>query len=74
MSPRPTGPARPAGSARRAGRARAREPRPLLTTRALLILTLAAGSAGVAAVFPQTAVPLTLAVTVVTLLAQIVRD
>lgn len=55
-------------------RTRARDPRPLITTRALLILTLAAGAAGVAAAFPETAVPLTLAATVITLLAQIVRD
>ncbi|MEV5571512.1 hypothetical protein AB0L06_15790 [Spirillospora sp. NPDC052269] len=55
-------------------RTRAREPRPLLTTRTLLILALAGGAAGIAAAFPHTAVPLTLAATVITLLAQIVRD
>ncbi|WP_026411995.1 hypothetical protein [Actinomadura oligospora] len=55
-------------------RSRARAPRPLLTTRTLLILALAAGAAGIAAAFPDTAVPLTLAATVVALLAQIVRD
>ncbi|RFU40273.1 hypothetical protein DZF91_17980 [Actinomadura logoneensis] len=55
-------------------RTRAREPRPLLSTRTLLILTVAAATAGIAAAFPKAAVPLTLAATVVTLLAQIVRD
>ncbi|MBW8483637.1 hypothetical protein [Actinomadura parmotrematis] len=49
-------------------------PRPLISTRALVILVAAGGAAGFAALVPDTAVPIGVGVGVLTLLAQIVRD
>ncbi|MGK5555132.1 hypothetical protein ACSNOI_26305 [Actinomadura kijaniata] len=51
-----------------------REPDPLLSTRALMVLLAAGGAGAVAALVPESAVPIGVAVAVVTLLAQIVRD
>ncbi|WP_067486002.1 hypothetical protein [Actinomadura hibisca] len=49
-------------------------PGPLLSTRALVILLTGGIAATVAAIVPDAAVPIGVAVGVVTLLAQIVRD
>ncbi|WP_019634012.1 hypothetical protein [Actinomadura atramentaria] len=62
---------------RRGGRSAERpsgEPAPLFSTRALVILLAAVGAAVFSVVRPDTAVPIGVAVGVVTVLAQIVRD
>ncbi|RKS74905.1 hypothetical protein BZB76_3428 [Actinomadura pelletieri DSM 43383] len=50
------------------------EPRPLISTRALVIILTAVGAAVLAALAPRAAIPIGVGVGVVTLLAQIVRD
>ncbi|MFA1549986.1 hypothetical protein [Actinomadura chokoriensis] len=50
------------------------EPRPLISTRALVIIIVAIGAAALTAVAPRVAVPIGVGVGVVTLLAQIVKD
>ncbi|MDL4818139.1 hypothetical protein [Actinomadura opuntiae] len=50
------------------------EPKPLISTRALLIMIVAVGAAALTAMAPRAAVPIGVGVGVVTLLAQIVRD
>jgi hypothetical protein len=50
------------------------QPRPLISTRGLVIIIVAAGAAGLTAAAPQFAVPIGVGVGVVTLLAQIVKD
>jgi hypothetical protein len=50
------------------------EPRPLISTRALLIVLVAVGAAVLTALAPRYAVPIGVGVAVITLLAQIVKD
>ncbi|NDU72598.1 hypothetical protein GWI34_08150 [Actinomadura sp. DSM 109109] len=50
------------------------EPRPLISTRALVIVLAAVGAAALAAAAPDLAIPIGVGVAVVTLLAQIVKD
>ncbi|WP_157610485.1 hypothetical protein [Spirillospora albida] len=50
------------------------EPKPLITTRALVILIIAGGAAGLCAMNPSAAVPIGVGLAVVTLLASIVKD
>lgn len=50
------------------------EPRPLISTRALVIILAAIGAAALTAAAPQFAIPIGVGVGVVTLLAQIVKD
>ncbi|MFB4300059.1 hypothetical protein [Actinomadura sp. NTSP31] len=50
------------------------EPKPLISTRALLIVLVAAGAAALTALAPRAAIPIGVGVGVVTLLAQIVKD
>ena len=56
------------------GRPNQAEPRPLISTRALVIGIVAVGAAALTAFAPRFAVPIGVGVGVVTLLAQIVRD
>ncbi|WP_433478003.1 hypothetical protein ACQPZP_13775 [Spirillospora sp. CA-142024] len=51
-----------------------REPRPLISTRALVIGLAAVAAAALTAAAPDLAVPIGVGVAVVTLLAQIVKD
>ncbi|MFI0485857.1 hypothetical protein [Actinomadura sp. 9N215] len=50
------------------------EPRPLISTRALVIILAAVGAAALTAAAPWLAIPIGVGVGVVTLLAQIVKD
>ncbi|WP_165978683.1 hypothetical protein [Actinomadura darangshiensis] len=50
------------------------EPRPLISTRALVIIIAAIGAAVLAAAVPPLAIPIGVGVAVITLLAQIVKD
>lgn len=50
------------------------EPRPLISTRALVIILVAIGAAALTAAAPRFAIPIGVGVGVVTLLAHIVKD
>ncbi|NVI87304.1 hypothetical protein [Actinomadura sp. BRA 177] len=50
------------------------EPRPMISTRALVIIIAAIGAAALTAAAPRFAIPIGVGVGVVTLLAQIVKD
>ncbi|NEA26997.1 hypothetical protein [Actinomadura bangladeshensis] len=50
------------------------EPRPMISTRALVIILAAVGAAALTAAAPRFAIPIGVGVGVVTLLAQIVKD
>ncbi|GAA4368801.1 hypothetical protein GCM10023088_18130 [Actinomadura verrucosospora] len=50
------------------------EPRPLISTRALVIVLVAIGAAALTAAAPDLAIPIGVGVAVITLLAQIVKD
>ncbi|QXJ25001.1 hypothetical protein AGRA3207_006432 [Actinomadura graeca] len=50
------------------------EPKPLITTRALVIIIAAIGAAALCAAAPDAAIPIGVGVGVITLLVQIVRD
>jgi hypothetical protein len=50
------------------------EPRPLITTRALVILIIAGGAAALCVMAPSAAIPIGVGLAVVTLLASIVQD
>lgn len=50
------------------------EPRPMISTRALVIIVAAVGAAALTLAAPRFAVPIGVGVGVVTLLAQIVKD
>ncbi|MFG2086663.1 MULTISPECIES: hypothetical protein [unclassified Spirillospora] len=50
------------------------EPRPLISTRALVIILVAIGAAVLTAAAPRVAIPIGVGVGVITLLAHIVKD